>query len=377
MSKTGSLRILHVEDDKAHAELIRHALADAALACDIQLTMTRGEFVRALEQAAPDLILSDNRGFDFDGLEALRLAHGRYPQVPFLFVSSSFAGKDTDALIAAGASHFVLKSDLDNLATVIRHTLHGRPPAADLAGIERQLKRRTDELRLLDRELEAFSYAISHDLRGPLRSISGFAGLLMKEYGDKLDADGRHYLDYVTGGTKRMAELIEDLIGLSRVAREPMRLGTVSLTDLAQAVMTGIRSRDPTRRCSVDIAEGMTAQGDAHLLTLLLENLLGNAWKFTAKRSDAHIAFGSGLEDGGWVFHVRDDGAGLNMDHVGRLFAPFQRLHGEDEFAGNGIGLAIAQRIVARHHGRIWVEAAEAEGATFFFTLAADGPAAT
>ena len=235
--------------------------------------------------------------------------------------------------------------------------------------LERRVEERTAELATANQELEAFSYSVSHDLRAPLRAIKGFSKVLLDEYGGKLDEQGCHYLDRVRTGSQKMSVLINDLLDLSRINRIALRKESISLTELGRGVVAELQNREPSRRVAIEIADGLAARGDARLITIVLVNLLGNAWKYTAKRPEAQIAFGQENKGNETVFYVRDNGAGFDMAYADKLFAPFQRLHQDSEFEGTGIGLATAQRIVSRHGGRIWVEAAVNEGATFYFTL--------
>ncbi|HEU5398493.1 MAG TPA: ATP-binding protein, partial [Gammaproteobacteria bacterium] len=235
--------------------------------------------------------------------------------------------------------------------------------------LERRVRDRTAELEAVNRELEAFSYSVSHDLRGPLRSIGGFSQLVMEDYADKLDDNGKRFLGYIGGATKRMSELIDDLLGLSRVSRAPLKTQAVHLDTLALEVGAELQNREPERRCRVKVEPDLVAEGDVRLLKIVFENLMSNAWKFTSRREDAEIKVGKRVDQGVTAFFVQDNGAGFDMAHAQKLFTPFHRLHAENEFPGSGIGLATVQRIVARHGGRIWVEAEEDKGATFYFSL--------
>ena len=225
------------------------------------------------------------------------------------------------------------------------------------------------ELRATNSELEAFCYSVSHDLRAPLRAIDGFSQALLEDYASKLDDDGRRYLDRVRAGADRMSRLIDDLLNLSRITRAELSPQTVDLSALARSVMTDLARVNDDRPVDVRIADGLTAEGDPRLLRLVLQNLLDNAWKYTSKRPNPVIEFGAVREDGQTAYYVRDNGAGFDMRYAGKLFSPFQRLHGAEEFPGTGIGLATVQRIIHRHGGRIWAESAEGQGATFYFTL--------
>ncbi|MGK3983785.1 AAA family ATPase [Sorangium sp. So ce136] len=241
--------------------------------------------------------------------------------------------------------------------------------------LELRIQQRTAQLQVANKELEAFSHSVSHDLRAPLRVIDGFSLALLEDHGDKLDEDARELLTQVRWGTERMSDLIDDMLKLSRVTRAEMQRERVDMSALAGEVLVALKRSQPDREVECVVAEGVTANGDSHLLKIVLENLLGNAWKFTSKRADARIEFGQ-LEagqgeqrDGRAAYFVRDNGAGFDMRYVAKLFGTFQRLHTEEEFAGTGVGLATVHRVVARHGGRIWAESAVDQGATFYFTL--------
>jgi PAS domain S-box-containing protein len=231
------------------------------------------------------------------------------------------------------------------------------------------LRRANAETDASNRELEAFSYSVAHDLRTPLRSIDGFSQAILEDNSEQLDAQGKSNFARVRAAAQRMAHLIDDLQTLSRVTRSELHREQVSLSRLARAIGEHLREADPQRDVEIIVQEGLVAEGDANLLTAVMENLLGNAWKFTSQRPKAHIEVGLTSKDGLPVYFVRDDGAGFDMAYVGKLFGAFQRLHSTTEFSGTGIGLATVQRIVRRHGGEVWAEGEVARGATFFFTL--------
>ncbi|MBX3225771.1 MAG: response regulator [Labilithrix sp.] len=238
--------------------------------------------------------------------------------------------------------------------------------AAHLAEVEKK----NAELEVANEELEAFSYTVSHDLRAPLRAIQGFARALEEDEGDRLGEDGKGHLARIHGAAKRMNELIEDLLGLARVTRAEIVRREVDLGEIARAIVSDLRARSPERTAEVVIADGLVVQGDSGLLRAVLENLLGNAWKFTAKKTDGvRIEVGAIVRDGERAFFVADNGPGFDMAHAERLFRPFQRLHSPKEFEGTGIGLATVRRIVVRHGGRVWAESAPGEGAKFWLSL--------
>jgi len=243
-------------------------------------------------------------------------------------------------------------------------------------GLEERVRHRTIELETANRELEAFSYSVSHDLRGPLRSLDGFSQMLVDQYSDRLDARGREFLQWVLASANRMGVLIDGFLRLAQLARREMTRESVDLSAIAQIVVADLRRRNPGRGMDVRIEPGILVKGDGQLLQVVFDNLLENAWKFTSHRDGARVEIGSRREGGQVVCYVRDNGAGFDMMFVDKLFKPFERLHKAEEFPGHGVGLATVKRIVERHGGRIWAEAAPQEGAAFYFTLeaAAEAP---
>ena len=240
--------------------------------------------------------------------------------------------------------------------------------------LDQRVRERTAELTAANRELESFAYSNSHDLRAPLRGIDGFSLMALEEYGERLDAQGRGYLERVRAAAQRMGHLIDDILELSRVSRLAMQRESVDLGRLAAELLEELRQSDPGRRIEAAIGE-CRAEGDPRLLRILLQNLIENAWKYSSRSPAPHIAFGCTREGSETVFFVRDNGIGFDMQFAGKLFAPFQRLHSAEEFEGSGVGLATVSRIVHRHGGRVWAEAAPGIGATFRFTLAGKGAA--
>jgi len=237
------------------------------------------------------------------------------------------------------------------------------------AALEERVRERTAQLETANRELEAFASSVSHDLRAPLRAMSGFSHLLLEYYGEKLDEQGRHYLQRMDQVSQRMGKLIDDLLSLSRLTRVEMRRERVDLSAMARGIGAELREREPGREVEFVVGERLSAQGDAQLLRVVLENLIGNAWKFTAKHPRARIEFGRLVHRGKSVYFVRDDGVGFDMAYVEKIFGAFQRLYPSTEFEGSGIGLATVERIITRHGGQVWAEGEVDKGATFYFTL--------
>jgi signal transduction histidine kinase len=237
------------------------------------------------------------------------------------------------------------------------------------AELEARVRERTAQLETANRELESFSYSVSHDLRAPLRAIDGFSQALSEDFPEHLPEEARRYLARIRSSAQHMAQLIEDLLNLARVSRGKLERRGADVSQLARQVVAELQQREPDRKVDVSVWDGMRAEADPRLLRAALENLIGNAWKFTSKAEKAHIEIGA-LRDGErTTFFVRDNGAGFDMTYANKLFGAFQRLHSVNEYAGTGIGLATVQRIVHRHGGRIWAEAEVGKGAAFFFTL--------
>ena len=237
---------------------------------------------------------------------------------------------------------------------------------------EQELIRRSAELEAANKELESFSYSVSHDLRAPLRGIDGFSQALEEDYAGSLDSTGKNYLKRIRTGVRRMGVLIDDLLNLARVTRAEMHHDKIDLSKMAADIVRDLQTAEPERRVSVKVAKGLAANGDTPLVRVALQNLLGNAWKFTSKRPDAKIEFGVLNCNGNRAYYVRDNGAGFDQTYANRLFGAFQRLHAMQEFPGTGIGLATVQRIVHRHGGEVWAEGAVNQGATVYFTLEAE-----
>jgi light-regulated signal transduction histidine kinase (bacteriophytochrome) len=237
--------------------------------------------------------------------------------------------------------------------------------------LERRVMERTAELEASTKELDAFAYSVSHDLRAPLRSLHGFSQVLLEDYSDQLDETGVGHLRRLQVNATLMAQLLDDLLRLSRTTRVELRRQSIDLTSMSEAILADLAANEPERHVKVSVEPKLREDGDLHLVRLALQNLIANAWKFTAHREEAEITIGSVVQGTQRAFFVRDDGAGFDPRFQNKLFEPFQRLHSAADFEGSGIGLAIVQRVILRHGGVIWAESALGEGATFFFTLAA------
>jgi PAS domain S-box-containing protein len=301
------------------------------------------------------------------------------------FVDATARAKILEAIRTQGFAHNVeiqihTKSNqiAEVLTSIEQMELGGQPcllsvnfDITDRKRVEVELQRAKLELETANKELEAFSYSVSHDLRAPLRSVDGYSQAVLEDYGELIPAEGQNFLKHVRSSAQRMAELIEDLLKLSQVTRAQLTSVPVDLTRLSHDILAELQRTHPERSVGCSVAPNLNARGDPHLLEVVLENLLNNAWKYTSKQEQAEIEFGSKYENGQTIFFVRDNGAGFDMTYAGKLFGAFQRLHTTTEFPGTGIGLATVQRIIHRHGGRVWAESAVGQGTTFFFTLPA------
>lgn len=371
-------RILVVDDNADMRAYVQRLLA-------ARWSVETAEDGRVALQSAlarpPELVLSDVMMPHLDGvalLQALR-ADARTAHVPVVLLSARAGEEAVVAGLETGADDYLVKpfSARELLSRVSTHLelSRMRRRAADAAH-ELAETRATllGDLQLKNDELESFSYSVSHDLRSPLRSIAGFSKILLDDYASRLDAEARRHLERICAATVHMGALIDGLLALSHVGRAELHLERVDVSREASAVAAELRRGDPERAATIEVQPHLTARADARLTRVVLDNLLGNAWKFTSRTHAPHIQLGVETRDGEQVFYVRDNGAGFDMQYAHNLFCPFRRLHRQTEFPGTGVGLATVQRVVQRHGGRIWAESAEGKGAVFFFTLAARTP---
>jgi PAS domain S-box-containing protein len=273
-----------------------------------------------------------------------------------------------DVIIAA---MYGPRGELGGYSKVTRDITERKRAEEEVRALNESERRHATQLEVVNKELEAFSYSVSHDLRAPLRGIDGFSLALMEDYGDKLDQEAKNLLNRIRAATQRMAGLIDDLLQLAFVTRSEMRTEAVDLSELANGVIAECRKRDPDRRVECVVQDNVVAHGDSRLLHLVFENLLGNAWKFTGKTQDAKIEFAAQIENGNSIYLARDNGAGFDMAYSEKLFGAFQRLHAASDFPGVGVGLATVQRIIRRHGGRVSAQGEPGKGAMFSFTLEA------
>ena len=389
-SLLGPKRILTVDDSLTYLHEVAAQLRDEGY--DVIPARSGEEALELLTVQSVDCILLDLVMPGLSGQETCRRikSSSEWRDIPLIMHT---AMEEQDAMIEginAGADDYIAKSsDLEVLRARVRAQLRRKQFEDENRSIREQLLQKelevsvansarelaetraafVEELERKNRELEAFSYSVSHDLRAPLRSIDGFSQLLLEDHADELDAKGKDYLRRVCESARRMGQLIDDLLSLSKVGRTELKRDRVNLSIIAAAVFEELKAKDPDRRVELCIGENLLVEADSRLMRVAFDNLLGNAWKFTAKVSEARIELGTERKEGSAVFFVRDNGAGFDMNYAKDLFHPFQRLHADSDFAGTGVGLATVHRIIERHGGRIWAQGAVNHGATFYFTI--------
>ncbi len=304
----------------------------------------------------------------------LRDEHGNINQILALSLNVTENTQTTRQLQAANAELQRLFKESNDLRLALLSVVEDQRLAQEKVQrlnreLEQRVRERTAQLEAANKELEAFAYSVSHDLRASLRALDGFSSGLLRDYQDRLDAQGQHYLMRIQGATRRMGQLIEDLLHLSRITRREMKRERVDLSQIARQIAENLAEQNPQRQVEFEIAPDLLVWADASLMTIVLENLLSNAFKFTSRCERAWIQFGVDGQPDEDVYFIRDNGAGFDMAYADKLFIPFQRLHSEQEFPGTGIGLATVNRIITRHGGRIWPESELNRGTTFHFTL--------
>ena len=384
-------RILAVDDSPTYLHTLSDVLREEGY--DVVQARSGEEALEMLAAQRPDCVLLDLMMPGMGGREACRRIKGapETREIPLIMITAS---EDREMMIeglAVGADDFIAKSSdfavlkarvraqlrrqqlEDEQRRVREELLRSELGAAEARAARRLAEARAamaDELARKNKELEAFSYSVSHDLRAPLRVVDGFSRALEDDYAGALDEHGREYLARIRTGAQRMGELIDDLLELSRLSSSQLDRAPVNLADIARDVIDELRRREPARLVAFEAEREIVADADDRLMRVVFENLLGNAWKFTARAPAPRISFHAETHAGGTVFAVRDNGAGFDMALANKLFAPFQRLHDEADYPGTGIGLATVQRILDRHGGRVWAEGAVGQGAAIFFTLA-------
>ncbi len=394
-SLLGPKRILTVDDSLTYLHEVAAQLREEGY--DVIPARSGEEALELLAVQNVDCILLDLVMPGLSGQETCRRIKGSasWRDIPLIMHTALEEQAAMIEGINAGADDYIAKSsDLEVLRARVRAQLRRKQFEDENRNIREQLLQKelevtvansarelaetraafVEELERKNSELEAFSYSVSHDLRAPLRSIDGFSQLLLQDVAGKLDGKGEDYLRRVCESAQRMGEIIDDLLSLSRVGLAELRRDRIDLSSIARDVFGELEKQHPGRKVELRIGERLPAEADSRLMRVAFDNLLGNAWKFTAKVPTGQIEIGAEQKQGGTVFFVRDNGAGFDMSYAENIFRPFQRLHNESEFPGTGIGLATVHRIIERHGGRIWAEGVVDQGATFYFTIPSAGP---
>jgi signal transduction histidine kinase len=361
-------RLLIVDDDAAQMQALASTLEIEGYAPAAFTSAAKA--LEALRESSFELVLTDLTMPQMDGIEFLEAAHRIDPEIIGIVMTGHGSIDTAVAAMRAGALDYILKPfTLAMIRPVLERALTVRRLRVENLQLRQAQEEHTRQLKDANTELEAFSHSVSHDLRAPLRSMHAFARMLADEYGTALDERGRGYIQRVLGSTERMENLVEDMLRLSHVnAMELRRIG-VDLSQLARTIVDDLASREAERHVETQITAGLRCEADPRLLRIALENLIGNAWKFTRKVARARIEIGAVLHEGVQQYFVRDNGAGFNSEYAQDMFAPFRRLHTANEFPGTGVGLSIVQRVIRRHGGSVWADGSVGRGATFYFTI--------
>jgi two-component system, sensor histidine kinase and response regulator len=357
--------ILLVEDDETIRTSAGMYLEDNDFI--VHQTENGSTALEILNRIKPDVIVTDIRMPVMDGFELIERIGVSYPSLPIIVMSGTGDLSDVVKALRFGVWDFILKPIAD--MNILMHSIN---KSIEKSMLIEENKRHRHNLEVANKELESFNYSISHDLRSPLHAIDAFSEMLQEDCSDILPAESLDHLSRIRTATRRMNTMIEDLLTLSRLSRKPLEKTEIDLSKIARRIVENLRVEFPDQNPMVHIEDGLTVKADPGLTEHILENLIGNAWKYSSKKETPVISMGRRKTDRGEAIFIRDNGAGFDMKSYHRLFGVFQRLHLEKEFKGTGVGLATVKRIIQRHGGTIWAESEVDRGATFYFTISGD-----
>jgi signal transduction histidine kinase len=371
---SGPLRVLHVEDDQLDAELAVEALRKGGFSASVVLVQTESEFEQELRSHAPDIVIADYNLPNWNGMGVLEVVRRESPDIPLILVSGSLKDVTAVECIKAGATDYVSKDGLARLPEVIRRALREKHEHSLRDQAEKELARKAEELVRSNADLEQFAYIASHDLQEPLRMVTAYTQLLSERYRGKLDENADKFLGYASEGAQRMQVLIQDLLAFSRIGRNGFTSGSVDCNAVMEEVLQALASAIQDSGAVVTYGKLPAVWADRTHVSQVLQNLIGNAIKFRGKKPPA-VSVQAEKAEQHWLFTVSDNGIGIAPEHAKNVFVVFQRLHPRAEYPGNGIGLAICEKIIEHYGGKIWVESEAGSGSTFKFTMPPPGPA--
>jgi two-component system sensor histidine kinase/response regulator len=361
-------RLMIVDDEVPQLKALSFTLRDAGF--EVAGFASPDEALAALAKDRFDLLLTDLNMPGMDGMAMFSAALEIDPAMVVIVMTGNGTIDAAVAAMRAGALDFIQKPfKIGAILPVLERAIAMRTLRRENAELQARVAERTATLEATNRELEAFSHSVSHDLRAPLRHMGGFASMLAQKYAADLPPDAKRLLDAIMSGAQKMSRLIEDLLEFSRCSRQPLAMRNVDMTEIAAGIVQEQRELAPDRSIDVELGKLPPCHGDPTLLRQVWANLISNAFKFTGRKAAPRIEIGFRMQGEERVYSVKDNGAGFDMRHQGKLFGVFQRFHTSQEFEGTGVGLSIVQRILARHGGRIWAESVVDEGTTFHFTL--------
>ncbi|HYB98757.1 MAG TPA: response regulator [Candidatus Limnocylindrales bacterium] len=375
MAEAVSARILIVDDEASQRSALCKTLRDYGY--DTVGMASAREALALLDKERFDLLLTDLMMPETSGIDLLHEAMKKDEELIGIIMTGQGSIDSAVEAMKIGAFDYILKPfKLSVILPVLSRAMALRRLRLENAVLATKVQERTRALEEANAELEAFAYSVSHDLRAPLRHIHGFIGVLVKKHGEQLPDDARQLVDLVHSGAMRMGQLIEDLLRFSRLSRQPLSRRQVQLSSLVQDILSELRKETEGRSVEIVVGELADCTADTALLKQVFVNLISNALKYTRNTARPVIEIGCSHEAGETIYYVKDNGAGFDMAQADKLFGVFQRLHGENEFEGTGVGLSIVRRIVQRHGGRVWAEGSVGKGATFFLTLPEEATAA-